>query len=710
MNSRNPAICLATLTLLAPVAFASQNEKEPLIKETLASTFYIYASRFEEPVENSLPQTYVITDKQIQKSGLNSVSEVLQKLGGVTVKNNLDGSTNGVVDIRGFGDAADNNVLVLLDGVRLSENEQAAARTSLIPLEAIDHIEITRGGQSVLHGDGATGGVINIITKTNLDDLTVFTAGIGSYKSMHSSIFLSKKSDDVNISLFGRQNDNSGYRNSSGVAERSVGFSAIKHLSESNSLGIRASVSNERNKLPGALPISYLNSSPRASQVSEYTSTTHVETRNVTLFGGFKLRPDLLFKIDLSRSNKSNKWNYYYNASDVYEGYNPAAYPGQSPYAWGDSNSDSHTDSVNPRLKFDNFITKGGVLIVGYDWREYKRSADAYKTNSDSHYYNEAGTSTNIYDGSNGSQSFRTSGNYIRTELPFGAKDSIIMGVRKQAFRQQSAYNYYNGGNTASCSPFWCDPSSYGFNNAGSATATEVQYVRAFQENFKAYLRTSRNFRFANLDDNLQAPFVQKNNLNPQTSRDYEVGLNYRGSRLNTSLVFFQSLFNNEIGFDGSNNINYDPTKRQGIESVSSYGVSSTINLTGSLNLSDAKFIDGQYSGKTVPGTSFVTGAVGVQYQFSAKESLAWQTRFSSNAFASSDMDNAQTPRPGFGVSDISYVYSEKKWQVISSINNVFNKKYTDSAIYKSAYYPLYQLTVYPNPGRNLSVTGRYSY
>jgi len=91
---------------------------------------------------------------------------VLQKIGGLTVRQNLDGSTNGVIDVRGFGDAADNNVLVLLDGVRLSENEQASARTSLIPLEAIDHIEITRGGSSVLYGDGATGGTINIVTKT----------------------------------------------------------------------------------------------------------------------------------------------------------------------------------------------------------------------------------------------------------------------------------------------------------------------------------------------------------------------------------------------------------------------------------------------------------------------------------------------------------------------------------------------------------------
>jgi outer membrane receptor protein involved in Fe transport len=55
-------------------------------------------------------------------------------------------------------------------------------------------------------------------------------------------------------------------------------------------------------------------------------------------------------------------------------------------------------------------------------------------------------------------------------------------------------------------------------------------------------------------------------------------------------------------------------------------------------------------------------------------------------------------------------MYSESKWQIIGSLNNVFNKNYTDTAIYKSSYYLLYQLTAYPNLGRNFSLTGRYSF
>jgi outer membrane receptor protein involved in Fe transport len=94
----------------------------------------------------------------------------------------------------------------------------------------------------------------------------------------------------------------------------------------------------------------------------------------------------------------------------------------------------------------------------------------------------------------------------------------------------------------------------------------------------------------------------------------------------------------------------------------------------------------------------------------SPKERISWQTRFASSAYASGDMDNTQTQRPSFTVNDLSYAYTEKNWQLIGNINNVFNKNYTDTAIYKSSYEPLFKLTVYPNPGRNIGITGRYSF
>ena len=689
------ALLFLYLAFTATSVFALDEKSETSINGVTPSAVLIYASRFEEPVENSLPQTFIITDREIQKSGLSNISEVLQKIGGLTVRQNLDGSTNGIIDIRGFGDAADNNVLVLLDGVRLSENEQASARTSLIPLEAIDHIEITKGGNSVLYGDGATGGIINIVTKTKLNDLTVVTAGVGSYSNLQSSVFHSRKSEGINLTFFGRQVDGGGYRDNSGARERSAGFSAINHLSGSSSVGIRATISNERDKLPGALPISYLDKNPKLSQVTGYDSTTRVNTSNVTLHGGINLTSEIQFYVDLSHATKSNAWNYSYDASTVYMGYNDS---GQSPYAKGFTNNPSHTNSFSPRFKYNNFITAGGKLIVGYDWREYKKSTYSYKTSSSSHAYYGV---YNVYEGSIGTQIFGSKALYARASLPLSELESVVAGVRRQNYHQDSIAYYFDTTNTGNyLSPFTA---------SGIASAYEIQYNRALSDNVKLYIRDSRNFRFANLDDN-----ASYYNLKPQTSKDYEAGVSYEDKSLKSSVSLYYSRLTNEIGYDDAigSNVNFDPTRRQGLETTNRYLVNSKLSFLGNLNIAESKFSNGQYSGKSIPGVSNISGSIGMQYQFNSKERLGWQTRFSSYAYASSDMNNTQTHRAGYGVSDFNYMYSEKEWQIVGAVNNALNKNYADTAVYKSAtgYYSLYQLTAYPALGRNFSITGRYSF
>jgi iron complex outermembrane receptor protein len=667
----------------------------------------VYGSRFQETIENALPQTTIITATEIEKSGLNNISEVLQKLGGVNVKQNLDGSTNSSVDIRGFGDTADNNTLLLLDGVRLSENEQASARTSLIPLEAISHIEITRGGNSVLYGDGATAGTINIVTKRDQDNLTVISAGLGSYSSYQSNVFQSKKIADTNFTIFGRQFKNGGYRDNSQTAEQSLGFSAVTKITPNDEIGLRVLGAQERNKLPGALPISQINTNPTSSQVPGYSSDMNIKTSNITLFGTKKV-DDIEFKIDVNQYTKTNFWGYNYDASSIYSGYNPSNYNGQSPIAWGVTNSLSHTRNINPRVKLNEFLSANGTLIVGYDWLDYKKSEDAYKTNSDSHYYHEDGTSRNINDGSYGSKSFRTQAWYAQLEQNLSSLDKVLLGFRKQQYQQNSNKNFYNGGNISSCSPYFCDPSSANFNNKGDASAYEGQVTRKINQNLKSYVRISQNFRFANLDDNAQAPYAQNNNLVPQTSHDYEIGTKYQTKLIKSDFRVYVSHLKNEIGFDGSNNVNYSPTIHRGIESINKLKINSKWAILGTINFVDAKFKSGPYVDKTIPNVSNITGLIGGDYTINSKKKINFLTRFSSDAYASNDMNNRYGTRTGYGVTDLSYIYSEKTWQVISSVNNVFDKTYTDTAIYKSSYEPLYKLTVYPNPGRNFSIIGRY--
>lgn len=696
---QKPLVLAIALTLTSTVTF-SQTDNE-------LGAVTVYGSRFQETIDQALPQTTIVTATEIQKSGLMNISEVLKNLGNLNTRQNLDGSSNAVIDMRGFGGAADNNVVVLLDGVRLSENEQTSARTSFIPLEAIDHIEITKGGNAVLYGDGATSGSINIVLKKNVGNLTAVSAGIASYSGYQSNIYHSEDLGKEQLGIFARQEYSNGYRDNSKTSEQSAGLNLTSQIDASSTVGLRVIGSQEKNKLPGALPMAYLNSAPQASQVPGYSSNMDVKTSNITIFGSTKFE-NIELGIDINQMLKDNRWAYNYDASSVYAGYDPSLHPNQSPIAWGTTNSHSKTQQVNPRVKLSDFGLTGNTFIVGYDWLSYKQSADAYKTDSDSSYYSSSFNSYNINDGSYGNKSFKTQAWYARSDWQVNASDRLTIGGRRQLYEQASNQNYYNGGNLSTCSPYYCDPFNVAFSNQGHASAYDAQWTRKYTTALTSYMRISQNFRFANLDDNAQAPYAQNNNLIPQISHDYEIGAKWNTFVWKIDTKIFKSFINNEIGFDGTNNINYSPTIHEGAEANIKYQISRDYLLKTNIQLIKAQFADGIYTGKYIPNVAKINALIGIDYRVNAKETFGISSRFSGNSYASNDLYNQQYKNPGYAVADLSYIYLEKKWSVTAAINNILDKNYTDSSIYKSAYNNLYKMTTYPNPGRNFSLTGRY--
>ena len=107
----------------------------------------------------------VITADEIRRAGVTDVNQAIRKIGGVYGRQSLDGSPDFSLDLRGFGSNSSQNMVVVLDGVRMSENELSGPMLSTIPIDTVERIEIMRGGASVLYGEGATGGVIQIVTK-----------------------------------------------------------------------------------------------------------------------------------------------------------------------------------------------------------------------------------------------------------------------------------------------------------------------------------------------------------------------------------------------------------------------------------------------------------------------------------------------------------------------------------------------------------------
>ncbi len=105
--------------------------------------------------------TTIITSEDLNRAPQSTLQDILSREVGIQTTS-LYGGVNGTgtaVDLRGFGVTAPSNVLVLVDGRRFNDSDIPGFDFSLIPINSIDRVEITRGNSGgVLYGDGAVGG------------------------------------------------------------------------------------------------------------------------------------------------------------------------------------------------------------------------------------------------------------------------------------------------------------------------------------------------------------------------------------------------------------------------------------------------------------------------------------------------------------------------------------------------------------------------
>src|SRR4030043_625099 len=155
-------ICILSLItfyfLLFTLSFAAEEIK---LEEVVVT-----ATRYEEQPSKVSSNITVITEKDINSSSAQNIPELLRTEIGIQVNDITGNRRNYTVDLRGFGETASLNTLVLVDGRRINQPDLSGVDWTEIPLERVKRIEIIRGGRgSILYGDNTTGGVINIIKK-----------------------------------------------------------------------------------------------------------------------------------------------------------------------------------------------------------------------------------------------------------------------------------------------------------------------------------------------------------------------------------------------------------------------------------------------------------------------------------------------------------------------------------------------------------------
>lgn len=119
---------------------------------------------FKNSLRSSTTSPFIIKSEDIEGKGYTSVSEVLDSIPGVNIKE----GAHPAIDLRGQGfQKAKATVQLLVDGIpaNMLDTSHQNVPINVVNIDEIERIEVIPGGGAVLYGSGTSGGVINIITK-----------------------------------------------------------------------------------------------------------------------------------------------------------------------------------------------------------------------------------------------------------------------------------------------------------------------------------------------------------------------------------------------------------------------------------------------------------------------------------------------------------------------------------------------------------------
>jgi iron complex outermembrane recepter protein len=656
MKNLSTTLRLSALACACACACAVNAQTTPQLKEVVIS-----ASRMEQELQSAPIGAIVLLGSDIRNSGVLDANEAVRKLGGVTARSDLNGGREASIDLRGFGDSAANNMVVLIDGVRISENELASARLSAISPDLIERIEITRGGASVVWGEGATAGVINIVTKTGQVPGISGSAqlGVGSSGGRDARLALNVTGQGATFFAQARNYRTDGIRQNS--ANNNDALNAGVQVGDDKGLKIKLSffTENLNARWPGALPYADYLADPKQSITLKDNGTTQED--RTTMAVQYRSGPWLLGLDLASRERESKAFNDFGAFGDQ------------------DSVAQSSSTQISPRLSYSGTLGDIAVsALVGLD-----------KTNWD---YTRQ-TNFSGFLGSDEKARQTNNAGYFKTDFLFPTQTRLVLGARKERITQD-----YIEQLTPTVSA-----------NTNHIKAWELGLNQTLAQQWDVYGRSSKSYRVANVDE---SRFLT-NPLRPQTAKDYELGLRFNAAGSSAALRLFRQNTVDEIAYDNPtfSNINLDPVRRKGLELEGRTQVARDWTLSGSLQAIKAVFSSGVNQGKTPPHISKLNASARVAYAINADHQVELAVQKRSAAVLGNDWPNVCAQQtPARTTVDALYRFHaspDKGWSVTAGVDNVGNAKTFSWAFTNGTCSPV---NVYPEVGRSVKVNARYQF
>ncbi|MEW6001281.1 MAG: TonB-dependent receptor [Nitrospirota bacterium] len=611
----------------------------------------VTATRYEEGITGVPASIVVISEKDIHNSTAQNIPDLLRMETGIQVNDITGNRRHFTVDMRGFGETASSNVLVLVDGRKVNQADLSGVDWTQIPLERVDRIELIRGGRgSVLYGDNATGGVINIITKEG----DKFSGGgglaAGSYETFKSDAYLSGSVNNLSFYLSGRYFTSEGYRENSNTEAKDIGADVSYYFRDLMKLNFSSGYHKDNTGLPGALKESDFAAGVSRTESLNPEDFTEVEDYYFKAGPELNFLDDSILKIDMSFRKRA--W-LSFSSGD-----------------WGNFLGDSEIDTVrlSPGVFLKNSFGRAkNSLIFGVDYEKV-----------DNDILNKSlffgFSSTGIFD-----LEKKNYGYYVHDEINIA--DTL----------------YISGGYRHDRAEFTFRPSTTE-EIAMDKDLYTVGFNYIFYKKSYVYFSFSRSFRYPLLDE-LYSFFTNTVNTNliPQTSDNYELGIrHYFTDEVYSHISFFRIDTDNEIFFNPITYINENldgMTWRDGVEVSFSAKATRWLTLKGGYTYLSATIKNGTFKGKDIPNVPKHKAVLELISSPVRGFTFVLNGVYIGERPFVSDFINDFSNQKSYLVLNSKIIYQWKSLKAFLDINNLTNRKYSEYGVIggspvEKAFYP----------------------
>ncbi len=646
----------------------------------------------------------VIDADALERASTTNITDVLARETGVNLLSFFGSDKFGGVDIRGMGAASTSNVLVLIDGMPINAPDLQGADYTSLPLESLDRIEIIRGAGSARFGDGAVGGVVNLITRpVTGDEPTRIKVGAGSFVSFERALSASHKIDDLAVQANVNLYNSEGYRENSQLEKKDFALRAAYRASDHVTTEVSLNHHTDQYGLPGPLPAAVLdaqNASARRATTSPNDGGETCDTR-VNLRSQFAFDDAGTLNFGARYRNRSNPFLIGYN-DQLSESEQAGSLDEETALGFLDHQADvavaGHPVSLSLGGRFqatEYGRSENGVNILD-------RSSQQLGDFTDAAVFGALGTAF-------GAVQIDLAWRVARRDLSRESQRLIEVCDETIVIERIPVLVNIGGVDVPIPGQFVDVPVAAETNCRGELeisqrrdavwtnSALDFGLLWQIQPKLVSYLNFATSFRNPNVDElTLSTP-----DLGPQRGQQVEVGLKYAwGGRFDAQLALFRMRTEDEILFSfdpltarGANRNADEPVLRQGVElslrAQPVTGVSASLNYA----LLDAHFED---SDARIPLTARHTLNGALRVAFTPTLSGELRARYVGNRLDGNDLPNGQFPAlDPYTVMDLRIDYELPKARFFAGINNLGNSVYSTIA---------YSGRVYPMPERNFQL------